>query len=100
MPTPDEIQSVTHLNALTPPLLLTQQQFFDAFIPLLMALHEKRVIDFAELPLYYGDVMVRRKLDIQEAAENLAFLQSLVQGLSALAPDVKTSYPTTGHLFQ
>ena len=87
------------MSTTTPPLLLTQQQFFDAFIPLLMALHEKRVIDFAELPLYYEDVMVRRQLDIKELPENLAFLQSLIQGLSALAPDVKTNYPTTGNLF-
>ena len=83
--------------------VLTQQQFFDAFIPLMMALHEKRVIDFAELPLYYEDVMFRRKLDIKEAPENLAFLESLIQGLSALAPDVKSNYPTsrqvTGNLF-
>jgi hypothetical protein len=34
-----------------PALNLSQQQFFDAFMPLLLALHEKRVIDFAELPL-------------------------------------------------
>jgi hypothetical protein len=100
MLSPTEIRSAMDANAQTSPLLLTQQQFFDAFIPLLMALHEKRVIDFAELPLYYEDVMVRRKLDIREAPENLAFLQSLIQGLSALAPDVKTNYPMTGSLFQ
>jgi hypothetical protein len=61
MPTPNEIRSAMHVNAQTQPLLLTQQQFFDAFIPLLMALHEKRVIDFAELPLYYEANSISRR---------------------------------------
>jgi hypothetical protein len=82
-----------------PPLLMTQQQFFDAFMPLLLAMHEKRLIDFAELPLYYEDVLVRRTLDIKESPANLAFLQSLIKGLAEMAPDVKTLYPTTAPLF-
>jgi hypothetical protein len=99
MSIPVESRPSLNANPVTQPPLLTQQQFFDAFMPLLLALHEKRVIDFAELPQYYEDVLVRRTLDIKEAPENLAFLQSLIKGLAELAPDVKTVYPATGQLF-
>ena len=64
---------------------MTIQNFFDAFTPLLLALHEKKVLDIAEVPHLYEDVLVRRKLDRGEDQEDLKFLQEMVQGLHRLA---------------
>lgn len=67
---------------------MTRQDFFDAFTPLLLALHEKKVLDLTELPHYYEDVLVRRKLDRKEGPDDLAFLEQTIQGLHRLAASV------------
>lgn len=72
---------------------LTKDEFFSAFMPLLLALHEKQVIDLAELPHYYEDALVRRKLDLGEGPDSLVFLQDMIQGLTALANTVKGRNP-------
>lgn len=68
---------------------LTRQDFFDVFTPLLLALHEKKVIDIAELPHHYEDVLARRKLDRKEEPEALAFLEHVTSRLHNLARQVK-----------
>lgn len=63
---------------------VTRQEFFDAFTPLLLALHQSKALDIAELPHYYEDVLVRRQ-HRGDSAEALAFLKELIQGLHRLA---------------
>lgn len=68
---------------------LTRQEFFDAFTPLLLALHGSRALDIAELPHYYEDVLARRRLDNQEDEASLVFLASLIPPLQKLAAQQK-----------
>lgn len=63
---------------------LTRQEFFDAFTPLLLALHHSKALDIAELPHYYEDVLVRRQ-HRGDSAEELAFLVALIPKLDRLA---------------
>jgi len=67
---------------------ITSKELFTLFTPLVLALHEKKVLDLAELPHYYEDVLVRRKLDLKEDAAGLAFLEQTIQGLHRLAASV------------
>lgn len=69
-------------------MTVTRQNLFDLFTPLVLALHEKKVIDVAELPHYYEDVLMRRS-SLQESTQDLAFLTEVIQGLSRLAIQVK-----------
>ena len=68
---------------------ITQSQFFSAFTPLVLALHEKKLIDIAEIPHLYEDVLSRRKIDLQEPDADLIFLQELIAGFQRLANAVK-----------
>ena len=63
---------------------------FDALIPLFLALHEKNVLDIAELPHFYEDHLARRKLDQKATEADLDFLAGTIQGLHGLAYDVKS----------
>ena len=64
---------------------MTHQDFFDVFTPLLLALHEKKVLDLAELPHYYEDVVARRRLEKKEDEAALVFQASLIPRLQKLA---------------
>lgn len=68
---------------------LTSKNLFDVFTPLLLALHEKKVLDIAEVPHFYEDVLARRRLENKEDLESLDFLQQVVLGLNRLSVDVK-----------
>lgn len=69
---------------------LETTHLFDALIPLLLALHEKKLLDIAELPHYYEDHWARRKLDQKASEDDLDFLAGTIQGLHGLARDVKS----------
>lgn len=68
---------------------LTRQDFFDALTPLFVALHEKGLIDIAELPHFYEDALARRKLERGHTEADLVFLQGVVVGLLQLAKTMK-----------
>lgn len=68
---------------------LTRQEFFDAFTPLLLALHQSKALDIAELPHYYEDVVARRRLENREDEAALAFQASLIPRLQNLAAHQK-----------
>lgn len=70
-------------------MTVTTAQLFDVLTPLLLALHHKGVLDIAEVPHYYEDVLARRVLEKGEDAESTAFLRDLTQGLHRLAAAVK-----------
>lgn len=67
---------------------ITSEQLFDTITPLVVALHEKGVLDIAEIPHYYEDAVVRRK-DIGATDDEVAFQQELVVGFQRLAKMVK-----------
>jgi hypothetical protein len=69
---------------------LDSSHLFDALIPLLLALHEKKVLDIAEVPHFYEDHLARRKLDQKASEADLDFLAGTIQGLHGLARDVKS----------
>ncbi len=66
-------------------------ELFDLFMPLVQALHEKKVIDLAELPHYYEDSLMRRVELPGQKPEDLAFLKEVIQGLHRLAVQVKAA---------
>ena len=67
---------------------ITSEQLFATITPLVVALHEKGILDIAEVPHYYEDAVVRRK-DIGASPEDLEFQQALVVGFQRLAKVVK-----------
>lgn len=67
---------------------ITSEQLFATITPLVVALHEKGVLDIAEVPHYYEDAVVRRK-DLGQTPEQLAFQLALVDGFQRLAKAVK-----------
>lgn len=67
---------------------ITSEQLFATITPLVVALHEKGILDIAEVPHYYEDAVVRRK-DIGATPEELEFQQALVVGFQRLAKVVK-----------
>lgn len=64
---------------------MTVQNFTDVFTPLLLALHENGALNLTELPYYYEDVLVRRKMDRNADSGDLEFLQEMIQGLHRLS---------------
>ena len=68
---------------------LTRDDLFTVLMPLVLALHEKKVLDIAELPHYYEDALIRRKLDLNQASGDLEFLEETIRGLHRLAAVVK-----------
>lgn len=69
---------------------VTSEQLLATITPLVVALHEKGLLDIAEVPHYYEDAVVRRK-DLGESPEDLAFQQALVAGFQRLAKVVKAA---------
>ena len=67
---------------------ITTDQLFATITPLVVALHEKGVLDIAEIPHYYEDAVVRRK-DIGATDDEVAFQKELVVGFQRLAKVVK-----------
>ena len=68
---------------------ITRNQLFDVVLPLILALHEKKIIDIAEVPHLYEDVLVRRKLNLGASDDDLAFLQWLIDASQLLANAIK-----------
>lgn len=62
----------------------TREKFLDAFMPLLLALHESKALDIAELPHYYEDVVQRRRNNGESEAA-LVFQASMIPMLQKLA---------------
>lgn len=67
---------------------ITAEQLFATITPLVVALHEKGVLDIAEVPHYYEDAVVRRK-GIGATDAEVAYQQELVVGFQRLAKMVK-----------
>lgn len=67
---------------------ITTEQLFATITPLVVALHEKGVLDIAEIPHYYEDSVVRRK-EIGATDDEVAFQQALVAAFQNLAKMVK-----------
>lgn len=67
---------------------ITTEQLFATITPLVVALHEKGVLDIAEIPHYYEDAVVRRK-EIGATDAEVAFQQALVVAFQRLAKTVK-----------
>lgn len=67
---------------------ITSEQLFATITPLVVALHEKGVLDIAEVPRYYEDAVVRRK-EIGATDDEVAFQQALVVAFRRLAKTVK-----------
>lgn len=70
---------------------ITVKQFGTAFSVLILALHEKNLIDIAELPHLFEDTLTRRVVDLKESGADVAFLQELISGIQRLANHVKGS---------
>lgn len=70
---------------------VTREDLFTVLMPLVVALHEKKLLDIAELPHYYEDALVRRKLDLSQDAGELAFLQETIHSLHRLAAVMKAA---------
>lgn len=68
---------------------ITRDQLFDVFSPLCVALHEKGVIDIAELPHFYEDALARRMPPGGQPLGDPTFLRELIAGLHRLATVVK-----------
>lgn len=75
---------------------ITADQLAAAITPLLLGLHEKGILDIAEVPYFYEDAVMRRKYNLQESDEALAFQREWAKGLHRLAELVKKqgSQPT------
>lgn len=69
---------------------ITSEQLFATITPLVVALHEKGVLDIAEVPHYYEDALVRRK-DLGATPEELEFQKALIVGFERLATMVKAA---------
>lgn len=69
---------------------ITTDHLFELFMPLVLALHDKKVLDIAEVPHYYEDALERRKSNLGETEEDVAFLRQVILGLNRLAHQVKT----------
>lgn len=69
---------------------ITDNELFAAITPILLALHEKKLIDIAEIPHYYEDAVQRRK-DMGVADADLDFQKQLVLGTARLALLVKAA---------
>ena len=69
---------------------ITSEQLFATITPLVVALHEKGILDIAEVPHYYEDALVRRK-DLGATPEGLEFQQALVVSFQRLAKMVKAA---------
>ena len=69
----------------------TTDHLFELFMPLILALHEKKVLDIAEVPHYYEDALERRKANLAETEEDVAFLRQVILGLNRLALLVKAA---------
>ena len=67
---------------------ITTAELFATITPLVVALHEKGVLDIAEVPHYYEDAVVRRK-DIGATDDEVAFQQELVAAFQRLAQTMK-----------
>ena len=67
---------------------ITAEELFATITPLGVALHEKGVLDIAEVPHYYEDAVVRRK-EIGATDAEVAYQQELVAGFQRLAKMVK-----------
>ena len=67
---------------------VTTEQLMATITPLVIALHEKGILDIAEVPHYYEDAVMRRK-EIGATDEEVAFQQELVVGFQRLAKAVK-----------
>jgi len=67
---------------------ITSEELFATITPLVVALHEKGVLDIAEVPHYYEDAVVRRK-EIGATDDEVAFQQALVVAFQRLAKTVK-----------
>ena len=69
-------------------MTVTASQLFATITPLVVALHEKGLLDIAEVPHYYEDAVIRRK-ELGVAEEDLAFQKELVAGFQRLANVMK-----------
>lgn len=69
---------------------ITEKELFSVFSPLIVALHEKGVMDISETAHLYEDALARRILENGEDAESVEFLRQTVQGLHRLACAIKT----------
>ena len=72
---------------------ITTKELFEVLTPLILALHEKEVLDISETAHLYEDVLARRKLDLGEEPSGTALLEEVVQGLHRLAVAVKNQRP-------
>ena len=70
------------------PINITAEQLFATITPLVVALHEKGVLDIAEIPHYYEDAVVRRK-GMGATDADVAYQQELVAGFHRLAQVMK-----------
>lgn len=69
---------------------VTTEQLMATITPLVVALHERGVLDIAEVPHYYEDAVVRRK-ELGATDGEVAFQRELVTGFQRLARAVKDS---------
>ena len=71
-----------------PAVHITPAQLMETITPLLLALHEKRVLDIAEIPHFYEDALERRR-SLGASVQDLDFQLLLVVGMNRLAKAVK-----------
>lgn len=67
---------------------VTTEQLMATITPLVVALHEKGLLDIAEIPHYYEDAVVRRK-GTGATDDEVSFQQQLVVGFQRLAQAMK-----------
>ena len=70
---------------------VTTKELFEVLTPLVLALHDHKILDIAETAHQYEDTLMRRKTEMGDSQESLAFLAEVTQGLHRLAAAVKAS---------
>lgn len=76
-------------------MYITKSDLFSFVSPLMVALHEKGILDISETALAYEDALARRRLEMGQSAPETAFLEETVRGLHYLAGLLKQQNPPT-----
>jgi len=63
---------------------ITRKQFFEAFVPLILALHENKTLTLEQLTDSMTDTLTRRKIDLAQSDDEFAFAYEVLHALQKL----------------
>lgn len=72
-----------------PSSCITYSQLFTMIAPIVIALHERNLLDIAEIPSFYEDALMRRKFNLNASDAELEFLRQAIAGFQRLALAIK-----------